>query len=75
MKVSVPVAPTVSCDGPVVSFGVFGQGVGSEPLAAPGPPNAPTLPLPGGPHSRSGTPTRAQAQPFFQMLQRVGPDA
>lgn len=57
-------ALTVSRDGPVLSFGVSGQGVGSEPLAAPGPPHAPTLPLLGRPHARSGTPTQA----LFRLL-------
>lgn len=49
-----PAPPTVSCNGPVVSFWVPGLGAGSEPLPAPGHAHAPTLPLPGRPHARSG---------------------
>lgn len=61
-----PLAPTVSRNGPVVSFGVFGLGVGSEPLAAPGPAHAPTLPLPGRPHARSGTASHSFRSTLFK---------
>lgn len=73
----VPLAPTVSRDGPVVSFWVFGLGVGSEPLAAPGPAHAPTLLLPGRPHARSGTPPLRNQLGFSNptTLRSFQPDA
>lgn len=52
-------------------LGLFGLGVGGEPLAAPGPAHAPTLPLSGRPHARAGAPSRAPARLFFfQLLTR-----